>query len=78
MKLSTHLCNYARDQRGFQYAFVQTTHPATRNIFVKKMNGEEKTIVDPATWIWKKKDDGLSCPFKDYVGEPTVNVLIKL
>ncbi|CAF1275331.1 unnamed protein product [Rotaria sordida] len=77
-QLSTHVCNYARDTKGFQYAFVQTSNPATRHIFVKKMNGKEITIVDPATWLWKKKDHGLSRPFKDYKGEPIVNILVKL
>ncbi|CAF4339222.1 unnamed protein product, partial [Rotaria sp. Silwood2] len=68
--LSAHTCNYARYTKGFQYALVQTSNPATRNIYVKKMNGKEIMIVDPATWLWKKKDDGLSRPFKDYKGEP--------
>ncbi|CAF3524418.1 unnamed protein product [Rotaria sp. Silwood1] len=77
-RLRTHLCNYARDTKGFQYAFIQTCHPATRHIYVKNMNGKEMTIVDPATWLWKKKDDGLSQPFKDYQGVPVVNILVKL
>ncbi|CAF1236054.1 unnamed protein product [Adineta ricciae] len=78
MKLCVHLCDYARDQRGFRYGFVQTTHPASRSIFVKGMHGEEKAIVDPAAWIWKKRNDSSCCPWKGYVGEPTVNILVKL
>jgi hypothetical protein len=77
-KLSKCACDYARDTRGFQYAFVQTCHPAARHIYVNKMNGEEKSIHNPATWIWEKKGDGVSCPEKDYKGEPIVNILIKL
>jgi hypothetical protein len=75
-QLSTRICNHARDTKGFQYAFVQTCHPATRHIYVKKMHGIEKTILDPATW--KKKKDSESCPAKDYKGEPIVNILIEL
>jgi GNAT superfamily N-acetyltransferase len=77
-QLAARVCDYARDITGFQYAFVQTTHPRTRYIYVKKMNGKEMTILDPATWLWKKKDDGLSRPIKDYKGEPIVNILLKL
>jgi hypothetical protein len=76
--LRGYVCDYARDIKGFQYAFVQTAHPATRHIYIKKLNGKEMTIQDPSTWLWKKKDDGLSCPMKDYKGESIVNVLVKL
>ncbi|CAF1413951.1 unnamed protein product [Rotaria magnacalcarata] len=75
-KLRIHLCNYARDIKGFQYAFIQTMSPATRHIYVKKMNGKEMKIVDLATWQWKKKDDGSSYSFKNYHNEPAVNILI--
>jgi hypothetical protein len=77
-QLRIHVCNYARDTKGFQYAFIQTTNAATRHIYVKKMNGKEMTILDPATWLWKKKGDGLLRPVKDYKGEPIVNILVKL
>ncbi|CAF2868304.1 unnamed protein product [Rotaria sp. Silwood2] len=77
-QLRTHICDHARDTKGFQYAFIQTTNPATRHIYVKKMNGKETSILDPATWLWKKKNDGLSRPAKDYRGEPIVNILVKL
>jgi hypothetical protein len=77
-QFSTRVCDYARDTKGFQYAFAQTNNPATRYIFVNKMNGKEMTIVDPASWLWKKKDDGSSRPFNDYKGEPIVNILIQL
>ena len=33
-------------------------------IYVKKLNGEEKSIVDPATWIWKK-GGGILSPLKN-------------
>ncbi|CAF0974939.1 unnamed protein product [Adineta steineri] len=77
-RLRAHLCNYARDTKGFQYAFIQTSSPATRHIYINKMNGKELTIIDPATWVWKKKGDGLSYPFKDYKGEPAVNIIVEL
>jgi hypothetical protein len=77
-QFSTRVCDYAQDTKGFQYAFAQTNNPATRSIFVNKMNGKETTIVDPAIWLWKKKDDGLSRPFNGYKGEPIVNILIQL
>lgn len=75
-QLRSRLLDYARDTKGFQYAFIQTTNAATRHIYIKKMNGQEKTILDPATWIWKK-GDGVTCPAKDYKGEPVVNILVK-
>jgi GNAT superfamily N-acetyltransferase len=77
-QLRAHVCDHARDTKGFQYASIQTAHAATRHIYVKKMNGKEMTILDPATWLWKKKGDGLSRPVKDYKGEPIVNILVKL
>ncbi|CAF1048866.1 unnamed protein product [Rotaria sordida] len=78
IQLRTRICDHARNTKGFQYAFIKTNNPATRHIYVKKMNGKEMSILDPATWVWKKKGDGLSCPVKDYKGEPIVNVLVKL
>ncbi|CAF1252498.1 unnamed protein product [Rotaria sordida] len=77
-QLRTHICNYARDIKGFQYAFIQTCNPATHHIYIKKMNGKETRIVDPATWVWKKKNNGLFCPLKDYNDEPVVNILVDL
>lgn len=77
-RLRTHLCNYARDTKGFKYVFVQTAHPATRHIYVKKLNGKEMTILNPASWLWKKKGDGLSRPLEQYKGEPVVNMLVPL
>ena len=77
-RLRTYLCNYARDTKGYEYAFIQTMHPATRHIYIKKMNGKELAVVDPANWVWKKQGDGLSRPVKDYKGEPIVNILVKL
>ena len=77
-RLRTHLCNYARDTKRFKYVFVQAAHPATRHIYVKKLNGKEMTIVDPAAWLWKKKGDGLSRPLEQYKGEPVVNILVPL
>ncbi|CAF1313692.1 unnamed protein product [Rotaria sordida] len=76
-RLRTILCEYARNVRGFQYALAQTTNEATRHIYVNKMDGKELTIIDPTTWIWKKKNDKL-CPYKDYTGGPIPNILIKL
>ena len=76
-QLSRVVCNHARETRGFQYAFVQTMNPATHHIYVNKMHGKELTVVDPTTWIWKKKGDG-SYPYKDYRGGSVPNILIKL
>ena len=76
--LRVHLCNYARDAKGFQYVFIQTSNPATRHIYIDKMNGKELTVIHPGNWIWKKKGDGLSRPLKDYRGEPIVNILVEL
>ncbi|CAF1091909.1 unnamed protein product [Rotaria sp. Silwood1] len=78
VQLRTRICDHARDTKGFQYAFIQTTNPATRHIYVKKMNGKEMSILDPGTWLWKKKGDDLSCPLASYKGEPIVNILVKL
>ncbi|CAF4908351.1 unnamed protein product [Rotaria sp. Silwood1] len=77
-RLRAAMCNHARDTKGFQYALVQVSNPATRHIYTKKLGGKELTIIDPRTWMWKKKDDGLSCPYKDYNGESIPNILIKL
>jgi hypothetical protein len=77
-QLNIIMCNYARDEKGFQYAIVQVTNPITRHIYVNKMGGQELTIIDPTGWIWKKKNDGLLCPYKDYKGGSIPNILIKL
>jgi hypothetical protein len=72
------ICNYARDKRNFQYLLVQVTNQATRHIYLDKMGGKEVTIIDPTTWIWKKKNDELLYPYKDYKGGLIPNILIKL
>ena len=74
------LSDYARDKRNFQYILAQVTNPATRHIFVNKMNGKEVTVIDPTAWLWKKNkdDDNLSYPYKNYQGGLIPNVLIKL
>ncbi|CAF1591099.1 unnamed protein product [Rotaria magnacalcarata] len=72
------VCDYARDQRGFQYAFVQVTNDATRHIFLNKMNGKEVTIIDPTTWVWKQENNEPICPYKDYKGGSIPNILVKL
>jgi hypothetical protein len=78
-QLRTHVCDYARNTKGFQYVFIQTSNPATRHIYINKMNAKELTIIHPENWIWKKKGDGLlSRPLKDYRGEPIVNILVEL
>ena len=75
-KLRRFMLKYARETRGFQYAYVQATDPATLHIYVDKMGGQILSTIDPTTWIWKKNDR--SCPFKDYQGGPIPNVLIPL
>ncbi|CAF0742080.1 unnamed protein product [Adineta ricciae] len=77
-QMNVAMCDYARNRHGFQYAFVQVTNPATRHIYVDKMNGIEVTIVDPTSWVWKKKHEGSFCPYKDYQGGLIPNILIKL
>ena len=72
------ICENARDRRGFEYLLVQTTNPATRHIYLNKMNGKEVTIIDPTTWIWKQQDDQISYPYKDYLGGLIPNILVKL
>lgn len=76
-QLRTFMCDYARDIRGFQYALAQTTHQATRHIYVNKMGGKELTIIDPTKWIWKKKGENVR-PYENYTGGPLPNILIEL
>ncbi|CAF3706857.1 unnamed protein product [Rotaria socialis] len=71
-------CDYARDQRGFQYGLVQVTNDATRHIFLNKMNGKEVTIIDPTTWVWKYENNEPIRPYKDYKGGSIPNILVKL
>ncbi|CAF4013193.1 unnamed protein product [Rotaria sordida] len=75
-RLRAMVCNQARIQ-GFQYVLVQVSSPATRHIYTKKLGGKELSVIDPTTWIWKKKGDG-SCPFKECHGDPIPNILIRL
>ena len=79
-RLRAFMCNYARDVKGFQYAFVQVSNPATRHICIKKMGGKEVTIIDPRTWVWKKNGDELSRPYKykDFQGGTVPNILVEL
>ena len=77
-QMSVAMCDYARNRHGFQYALVQVTNPATRHIYVDKMNGIEVTIVDPTSWVWKKKHEGSLYPYKGYQGGSIPNILIKL
>ena len=76
-QLRTFMCNYARDSRGFRYALAQTTHQATRHIYVNKMGGKELTIIDPTKWIWKKKGENVR-PYENYTGGLLPNILIDL
>lgn len=72
------ICENARDRRGFEYLLVQTTSPATRHIYLNKMNGKEVTIVDPTTWMWKNSDDQITYPYQNYQGGLIPNILVKL
>jgi len=72
------LANRAKE-KGFQYLLVQTTNPATRYIYLNKMNGKEVTIIDPTTWLWKQSpNEELTYPYKNYEGGIIPNILIKL
>jgi hypothetical protein len=77
-RLRKAMCAHARDIRQFQYAFVQVNNEATRHIYLDKLGGKELAKIDPSVWIWKKKEDGLSCPYKDYKGESISNILVNL
>ena len=72
------MCAHARAVKGFQYALVQALNPATRHIYLNKMGGKEVTTVDPTTWLWKKKGDGLSCPYRNFTGGSISNILVNL
>ena len=81
-KLNQKLCQYARDQKGFQYAFVQVTNPITKHIYLNKMNGQIVTNIDPTKWIWKKKQqqdqNDLVIPYENYSFGLIPNILIDL
>lgn len=77
-KLNARVCENARNEHGYKYIFVQTSHPATRHLYATTMNGKEMRVVDPATWEWTQFGDGTSRPLQEYVGEPAVNILVHL
>ena len=76
-QLRAMVCEHARKTKGFQYAVVQTAHPGTHHIYLKKLGGKEMTINDLTKWIWKKKGNG-SCPYINFKGEPMPNIMVKL
>lgn len=79
MKLRMHLCQYARDRRGFSYGFVQTAHPATRHIYLNKMNGKMVESCHPRIWFLERIHlYDQSSPLKNYQSEPIDSVLIPL
>ncbi|CAF1031969.1 unnamed protein product [Rotaria sordida] len=71
------LCNYARDIKRFQYAFVQVTNPITKHIYTDKMGAQVVRIIDPTRWAWRKKNYQLY-PYKDYKNGSIYNVLLEL
>ncbi|CAF2126212.1 unnamed protein product [Rotaria magnacalcarata] len=71
------LCDYARDIKGFRYAFVQVTNPITKHIYTNKMGAQVVCTIDPTTWSWKKKNTQLF-PYKDYKNGPIFDVLLEL
>lgn len=71
------LCDYARDIKGFRYAFVQVTNPITKHIYTKKMGAQIVSIIDQTGWAWKKKNDQLY-PYKDYQDGTVLNILLEL
>ena len=75
-RLRAIVCDHARNGKGFQHVLVQATNPATRHIYMKKMSGKLVSEVDATTWLWKKKDDGTSCPYKEFKGTPVPNILV--
>ncbi|UJR34456.1 hypothetical protein I4U23_021863 [Adineta vaga] len=76
-RLRAFVCENARQAKDFQYTFVQTSNSATYHIYINKMKGKIVTEVDPTTWLWKKKGDGIY-PFKEFTGGIVPNILIKL
>ncbi|CAF1085115.1 unnamed protein product [Rotaria sordida] len=72
------LCDHAQKTKGFQYAFVQATHPAARHIYLNKMGGRQVSLIDPTIWRWKKKVDRLFYPYRDYSDDSIENILIEL
>lgn len=76
-RLRQFLCDYARDNKGFQYAFIQVTNRITEHIYINKMGAKVVRVIDPTVWAWKKKNDQLY-PYKDYKNGPVLNVLLKL
>jgi hypothetical protein len=48
-RLRAAMCHHARDTKGFQYALVQVSNPATRYIYTTKMSGKQLTSIDPTT-----------------------------
>jgi hypothetical protein len=76
-QLRTVAMDHARKVKGFQYVYVQATSPTTQHIYLK-MGGKIVTEVDPTTWIWKKKDNRISYPYKEYKKGSIPNILVKL
>jgi hypothetical protein len=78
--LATHLsrvaCEHARQTRGFRYAHVQPTHPATKHIYLKKFNGKIVSEIDPTTWIWQR--GGNTIPYREWITESIPNILFSL
>jgi hypothetical protein len=75
--LATHLsrlaCKHAQQTRGFRYAHVQPTHPATKHIYLKKFNGKIVSEINPTTWVWKK--GGNIIPYKEWTTGSIPNIL---
>ena len=72
------MCRYAQHKKGFKYALVQVTNKVTRHIYINKMDGKVVTVVDRTIWLWEKKSDQLSYPYKDYKHGSIPNILIEL
>jgi hypothetical protein len=77
-QLATVVCENARDTKGFQYALVQTSNPASRHIYLNKLHGKIVTEIDLTTWEWKNKNDESLHPYKNYKSIHVPNILVKL
>jgi hypothetical protein len=77
-RLATVVCKHTRDTKRFQYALVHVSNAATCHIYLNKLSGKIVTETDLTTWQSKNKDDGSSCPFKNYKGQPMLNILVNL
>lgn len=77
-RLSAHGFDYAHQTKGFKYVFIQTSHPATENLYINKMNGRKLSFINPKCWQWENSEGQFVYPFEKYDGVSIQNILIDL